>query len=95
MSLARPGTASYCPFWRPPGSGEKVGRAWRCGAIIPPVGLNLFFASYRFDRPLLHVYRAAVPFLLILAFGVVLITYLPWLSLGLLELLGRSVEALP
>ncbi len=65
------------------------------GYMTPPVGLNLFFASYRFDRPLLHVYRAAVPFLLILAFGVVLITYFPWLSLGLLELLGRSVEALP
>jgi TRAP-type C4-dicarboxylate transport system permease large subunit len=63
--------------------------------MTPPVGLNLFFASYRFDRPLLHVYRAAVPFLLILAFGVILITYVPWLSLGLLELLGRSGEALP
>ena len=65
------------------------------GYMTPPVGLNLFFASYRFDRPLLHVYRAAVPFLLILAFGVILITYVPWLSLGLLELLGRSGEALP
>ena len=59
------------------------------GYMTPPVGLNLFFASYRFDRPLLHVYGAAVPFLLILAFGVVLITYVPWLSLGLLDLLGR------
>ena len=59
------------------------------GYMTPPVGLNLFFASYRFDRPLLDVYRAAVPFLLILAFGVILITYVPWLSLGLLELLGR------
>ena len=59
------------------------------GYMTPPVGLNLFFASYSFDRPLLHVYRAAVPFLLILAFGVLLITYVPWLSLGLLELLGR------
>jgi tripartite ATP-independent transporter DctM subunit len=65
------------------------------GYMTPPVGLNLFFASYRFDRPLLHVYRAAIPFLLILAFGVILITYVPWLSLGLLELLGRSVEASP
>jgi TRAP-type C4-dicarboxylate transport system permease large subunit len=59
------------------------------GYMTPPVGLNLFFASYSFDRPLLHVYRAAVPFLLILAFGVLLITYVPWLSLGLLEVLGR------
>lgn len=59
------------------------------GYMTPPVGLNLFFASYRFDRPLLQVYRAAVPFLLILGFGVILITYVPWLSLGLLEWLGR------
>jgi tripartite ATP-independent transporter DctM subunit len=65
------------------------------GYMTPPVGLNLFFASYRFDRPLLHVYRAAVPFLLILAFGVILITYVPWLSLGLLEWLGRSGEVFP
>ena len=65
------------------------------GYMTPPVGLNLFFASYRFDRPLLEVYRAAVPFLVILALGVILITYVPWLSLGLLELglldwLGRT-----
>ena len=65
------------------------------GYMTPPVGLNLFFASYRFDRPLLEVYRAAVPFLVIMAFGVILVTYVPWLSVGLLELgllewLGRT-----
>tara|TARA_Y100000588_G_C14251750_1_gene923716 strand:+ start:770 stop:2614 length:1845 start_codon:yes stop_codon:yes gene_type:complete len=59
------------------------------GYMTPPVGLNLFFASYRFDRPLFHVYKAALPFLLILLVGVILITYIPWLSLGLLEILGR------
>ena len=59
------------------------------GYLTPPVGLNLFFASYRFDRPLLHVYRAALPLLAILGFGVLVITYVPWLTLGLLELLGR------
>ena len=59
------------------------------GYLTPPVGLNLFFASYRFERPLMQVYRAAVPMLLILGFGVLLITYVPWLSLGLLDLLGR------
>ena len=58
------------------------------GYLTPPVGLNLFFASYRFDRPLLEVYRAALPMLLILVLGVVLITYVPWLSLGPLEFLG-------
>jgi TRAP-type C4-dicarboxylate transport system permease large subunit len=59
------------------------------GYLTPPVGLNLFLASYRFERPLLQVYRAAVPFLLILAVGVLLITYWPWLTLGLLEAMGR------
>ena len=59
------------------------------GFLTPPVGLNLFYASYRFDRPLLEVYRAAIPMLMILGFGVLLITYVPWLSLGLLELFGR------
>ena len=59
------------------------------GFLTPPVGLNLFLASYRFDRPLLHVYRASLPLLAILGFGVLVITYVPWLTLGLLEWLGR------
>ena len=59
------------------------------GYLTPPVGLNLFLASYRFERPILEVYRAAIPMLVILGFGVLLITYVPWLSLGLLELFGR------
>lgn len=60
------------------------------GYMTPPIGLNLFFASYRFERPLLEVYRAALPLLLLLAVGVLLITYVPWLSLGPLNWLGRS-----
>ncbi len=59
------------------------------GYLTPPVGLNLFLASYRFERPLFAVYRAAVPALIILGFGVLLITYVPGLTLGLLDLLGR------
>ena len=59
------------------------------GYLTPPVGLNLFLASYRFDRPLLQVYRASVPLLVILGIGVLVITYVPWLTLGLLELVGR------
>jgi tripartite ATP-independent transporter DctM subunit len=58
------------------------------GFLTPPVGLNLFLASYRFDRPLLSVYRASLPLLAILGFGVLVITYVPWLTLGLLEWLG-------
>jgi tripartite ATP-independent transporter DctM subunit len=59
------------------------------GYLTPPVGLNLFLASYRFNRPLLEVYRASLPALLILGVGVLLITYVPWLTLGILEWLGR------
>ena len=60
------------------------------GYLTPPVGLNLFLSSYRFERPLLQVYRAVLPMLLILAFGVLLITYMPSLTTGLLTLLGRA-----
>jgi TRAP-type C4-dicarboxylate transport system permease large subunit len=54
------------------------------------VGLNLFMAAYRFERPLLQVWRAAIPYLIILAVGVLLITYVPALSLALLDWIGRS-----
>lgn len=59
------------------------------GYLTPPVGLNLFLASYRFEKPLVAVYRAALPMLLILGIGVLLITYVPWFTLGILEALGR------
>jgi tripartite ATP-independent transporter DctM subunit len=60
------------------------------GYLTPPVGLNLFLASYRFKRPLLEVARAALPMLAILGIGVLLITYVPWLTLGILQMLGRT-----
>jgi tripartite ATP-independent transporter DctM subunit len=60
------------------------------GYLTPPVGLNLFLASYRFKRPLLEVTRAALPMLAILGIGVLLITYIPWLTLGILQWLGRG-----
>lgn len=60
------------------------------GYLTPPVGLNLFLASYRFKRPLLEVARAALPMLAILGIGVLLITYVPWLTLGILRALGRA-----
>jgi len=52
------------------------------GYLTPPVGMNLFLASYRFDKPLIEVYRFAVPFLLLLLLVVLLITYVPALTLG-------------
>jgi C4-dicarboxylate transporter, DctM subunit len=59
------------------------------GYLTPPVGMNLFLSSYRFDRPLGEVMRSVLPLLAIFAIGVLLITYVPWLTLGPLELLGR------
>ena len=59
------------------------------GYLTPPVGLNLFLSSYRFKRPLTEVVAATFPFLVILAIGVLLITYVPWLTTGLLGILGR------
>ena len=54
------------------------------GYLTPPVGMNLFLAAYRFDRPLGEVYRSVLPFLLILLLGVIAITYIPLLSTILL-----------
>ncbi len=60
------------------------------GFLLPPVGLNLFLSSSRFKKPMTVLYRAVLPFLVILGIGVLLITYVPWMSLGLLRLLGRG-----
>ncbi|MEM9173381.1 MAG: TRAP transporter large permease subunit [Pseudomonadota bacterium] len=51
------------------------------GYLTPPVGLNLFIASYRFERPITEVYLATLPFLLILLVSVIVITFWPALSL--------------
>lgn len=59
------------------------------GYLTPPVGLNLFLSSYRFRKPLLEVAAASFPMLLVLGFGVLVITYVPWLTTGLLGLMGR------
>jgi len=59
------------------------------GYLHPPLGLNLLLASYRFKKPVLEVTWATLPMLGILAIGVLLITYVPWLTTGLLQLFGR------
>lgn len=59
--------------------------AMQLGYLTPPVGLNLFIASYRFDTPIMRVYAATFPFLLILMLSVILITYWPSLSLVLVS----------
>jgi len=57
------------------------------GYNTPPVGLNLFIASSRFDKPIMQLYKATLPFLLLLLFALLLITYWPGLSLFLPNLL--------
>ena len=57
------------------------------GYNTPPVGLNLFIASSRFDRPIVRIYKATLPFLLLLILVLILITYWPALSLFLPSLL--------
>jgi tripartite ATP-independent transporter DctM subunit len=59
------------------------------GFLTPLVGINIFLASYRFKRPVLEVCWAALPFMAILGIGVLVITYVPWLTTGLLMMLGR------
>jgi C4-dicarboxylate transporter, DctM subunit len=59
------------------------------GYLHPPLGLNLLLASYRFKKSVLEVTLATLPMLGILAAGVLLITYVPWLTEGLLRMFGR------
>lgn len=54
------------------------------GYFTPPIGMNLFIASYRFNRPVLELYRACLPFMIVLLLALILITYVPALSLWFL-----------
>jgi C4-dicarboxylate transporter, DctM subunit len=53
--------------------------------LMPPMGMNLFIAMYRFDRPMLEIFRSVLPFVAILAVAVLVITYWPGLSLMLIR----------
>jgi tripartite ATP-independent transporter DctM subunit len=53
------------------------------GASLPPLGVNLFIAGMRFEKPVLKLYTASLPFIAILLAALAAITYLPWLSLAL------------
>ncbi len=58
------------------------------GYSTPPVGLNLFISSYRFQKPVVEVYRASVRWLVALLLALLVITYVPQLSLALLRWMG-------
>jgi len=55
------------------------------GYFTPPVGMNLFIAGYRFNKPIAEIYRATIPFMLVLLLSVLIITYWPQLSLFLIS----------
>ncbi|MFH1754420.1 MAG: TRAP transporter large permease subunit, partial [Candidatus Latescibacterota bacterium] len=58
------------------------------GYLTPPVGLNLFISSYRFNESVVSLYVASLPFLFLLLLALVAITYLPVISLFLVRLFG-------
>ncbi|WP_321495298.1 TRAP transporter large permease subunit [uncultured Desulfobacter sp.] len=55
------------------------------GYFTPPVGMNLFIAGYRFNKPIVEIYRSTIPFMLVLLLSVLIITYWPTLSLFLIS----------
>jgi len=55
------------------------------GYFTPPIGMNLFIASYRFDKPISELYRATLPFMAVLLVALLLITYVPEISLYFLD----------
>ncbi len=52
---------------------------------MPPLGLNLFISSFRFNRPVAGLYRVVMPFVGVLVVGLVLVSYVPWISNVALE----------
>jgi len=62
-----------------------LGIIFEIAYLMPPMGMNLFIAMYRFDRPMLEIFRAVLPFVAILLSAVLIITYWPQLSLALVN----------
>jgi tripartite ATP-independent transporter DctM subunit len=61
------------------------------GYLMPPMGENLFLSAYRFEQPLTRIYRSTLPYVLILLLTVLLITYVPGMTLWLVERWGTPV----
>lgn len=58
------------------------------GYLMPPRGENLFLSAYRFDQPLGRIYRSTFPYMVILLLAVLLITYVPPITLWLVRVSG-------
>jgi C4-dicarboxylate transporter, DctM subunit len=56
------------------------------GYLTPTVGMNLFLASYRFNKSLAEITRCVLPFVAVLILDVLLVTYVPAMTTGLLAL---------
>ena len=50
------------------------------GFLTPPVGMNLFLSSYRFEEPMSNIYKSTLPFFVVMLLSVIAITYIPILS---------------
>ncbi len=59
------------------------------GYLTPPVGLNLFISSFRFNKSILYLYRVSIPFLLLLLLALLIITYIPDLTLFLVRIFAQ------
>lgn len=55
------------------------------GYLTPPVGMNLFISSYRFNQPIIAVVRSVIPYALVLLIGLAFITYVPWFSMAFIS----------
>ncbi|MGD8339763.1 MAG: TRAP transporter large permease subunit, partial [Gammaproteobacteria bacterium] len=55
------------------------------GYLMPPMGENLFLSAYRFDKPLGFLYRCVLPFVGVIAIVVLVVTYLPIVTLWLID----------
>jgi len=58
------------------------------GYSMPPVGLNLIISCIRFEKPVVKLYRACFPFIIMMILALLVITYMPWMSLVLIERFG-------
>jgi tripartite ATP-independent transporter DctM subunit len=62
------------------------------GFLFPPMGLNLILSSSRFNQPLVRLYKVTLPFMAILAVGVLLITYIPAMTVGMSKQSEKSTD---
>ncbi|MBW2212142.1 MAG: TRAP transporter large permease subunit [Deltaproteobacteria bacterium] len=60
------------------------------GYMTPPVGLNLFISSFRFNKPITQLYRSVLPFIGLLAIALIIVTYIPSLSTWLPNLVESN-----